>query len=353
MTPSLRLALILVTTGLALGLSAGTASAGRLVATGHDSDHHCGREAQRQCHFFKVALEYVRAGAPDPSKPVLVLDRGALDVSLSLDRIYGPGVVPRTVIEPRSAAFTRAPITTALYSAVIVASSRGYADATPQDLNEFRSTPDSDAINRRARDLRGFFDSGGGIFVNSGNAHGDGPGDPYYAFLPITVRSGRVTEPFRLTPNGSALGFLPEDVTCCPTHNTFESPSLDSALRPVDTDAAGRIVTVFANTPRFSLIGDPPLTRATIRRIAAGLPSARRCIRRRRITIRIPKPRRLRYSRASVYVNGKRVKRLRGRRITRPFKITLRGSRTRVKVVILTTGKRKITIRRTYRRCRR
>jgi hypothetical protein len=48
-----------------------TPSAGRLIATGHDADQHCGRAdavtgAHEQCHFFEVAVNYVRAGAPDP-----------------------------------------------------------------------------------------------------------------------------------------------------------------------------------------------------------------------------------------------------------------------------------------------
>jgi len=45
--------------------------------------------AHEQCLFFAVAVNYVRGGAPDPSKPVLVLDRGPLDVVTSLNRVYG------------------------------------------------------------------------------------------------------------------------------------------------------------------------------------------------------------------------------------------------------------------------
>jgi hypothetical protein len=354
---NLRVAFVLATTASIIGLSVETASAGRLMASGHDSDSHCGRvsnepDAHQQCHFFKVAFEWVRAGAPDRSKPVLVLDRGALDVVTSLDRIYGAGVIPRRVIDPRSAAFRSAPINTGIYSAVIVASSKALRfDETAPDLDEVDSTPDSDAIKARAGDLRAFFDAGGGIFLNSGGRHGDSPADPYYALLPITVRPARVTYPFTVTAIGRAMGFLPADVNCCPTHNTFERPSAASALHAVDTDAAGRIVTLFGNAPRFSQLGEPPITRPVARRIASNVPSSRGCIRGRRVTIRLRRPRGIRFSRAGVYVNGKRVKRLRGRRVTRPFRITLRAKRSRVRIVIITTGKRKIVIRRTYRRC--
>src|SRR3954454_13283355 len=112
--------------GLGFVAFPGAASAGRVFATGHDADHHCGRGgtgfAHLQCNFFRVGVDYVRAGAPDPAKPVLVLDRGELDVVSSLDRVYGPGAVPRTVVDPRSDAFPSTAITTSQFSAVIVAS---------------------------------------------------------------------------------------------------------------------------------------------------------------------------------------------------------------------------------------
>jgi hypothetical protein len=327
-----------------------------LVASGHDSDHHCGRAAPNepdQCHFFRTALDYVRGGAPDPRKPVLVLDRAFLDVPSSLDRVYGPNVVPRTVIDPRSSAFMTAPITTDLYSAVVIASSRGRPeDKSQQDLNEVTSTPDSDAINARAGDLRAFFDSGGGIFANAGYVHGDDPGDPYYGFLPITVRSAQVTRPFALTDPGRALGFLDKDVKCCPTHNTFEQPSSFSALGAIDTDGVGHRVTLFADAPSFASLGEPPIGPATAQEVARGVGSSKRCRRRRSVRIRLHRSRHRHFSTAVVYVNGKRARRFRGERITRPFRVRLRGNRTRVRIVIVTTGKRKLTIRRTYHRCK-
>lgn len=334
-----------------------TASAGRLVATGHDADHHCGRgtvdEPVKQCGFFRVAVDYARGGAPDASKPVLVLDRGSLDVVDALDRVYGEGAVPRVVLDPRSSAFRNAAINTSLYSAVIVASSGGDPkDPAAQDLNEVGSTPDSDAINARAGDLRAFFADGGGIYVNSGGVHGDGPNDPYYAFLPITVEPAKVTYPFALTDTGRSLGLINADVNCCATHNTFGTPSAESALRAVDTDAAGRVVTLVADTPRFSSLADPPITPEVVQEVTQKVPASSKCIRGRTVTLRLKRPRTVRFSTATVFVNGKRVKQLTGRRITRPIRLRLaRTGRTRVKVVVVTTGKRKLTVRRTYRRC--
>jgi hypothetical protein len=357
-TAGRRLAVLAV--GALMLVAPATASAGRLIATGHDTDHHCGRvDAEvrhRQCHFFQVALEYLRAGAPDPAKPVLVLDRGQLDVVTSLDRIYGPGVVPRVVLDPRSAEFAQAAITTDLYSAIVVASSRGdKADPTPQDLNEIDSAPDSEAINRRAADLRAFFDAGGGIFVNSGSTHGDSAGDPYYAFLPVTVQGANATPPFQLTDVGRGLGLVEDDVTCCQTHNVFDPPSPESALQPIDVDAGGKIASVVASTQKFSAIEEPPVTQAVVQETAKDLPpstASDKCSWVTSVKLRLRRPRKVRFSSATVYVNNRRVKRLKGAAITRPIKVRLpRVGANRVKVTIITTGKRKITIRRTYRRC--
>src|SRR4051794_8222280 len=91
-------------------LPAASASAGRLLVTGHDSDLHCGQQGA-QCHFVEVATDYVRGAAPDPSKPVLVLDRDDLDFDAALDNAFGPGTVPRVIMDPRSPEFAAEPLT--------------------------------------------------------------------------------------------------------------------------------------------------------------------------------------------------------------------------------------------------
>src|SRR5689334_2388352 len=95
--PGRRL-LVLSALAVVLGLvPAAPAMAGRLVATGHDADLHC--SGGSQCGYVKAAVNWIRAAAPDPAKPVLVLDNGSL-VGQALDRAFGPGVVPRTVVDP-------------------------------------------------------------------------------------------------------------------------------------------------------------------------------------------------------------------------------------------------------------
>src|SRR5689334_3350939 len=139
-----RGALLAVLASLAL---ASPASAGRLVESGHDFDLHCA-DQNEQCHFVKVAVSYVREGAPNPNKPVLVLDRLDLDMQRAIDKAFGNGVVPMVVIEPRSVAFTNAVIDTAHWSAIVVASDLNCGGC---DLNDAPSggvavTLDSTAI---------------------------------------------------------------------------------------------------------------------------------------------------------------------------------------------------------------
>jgi hypothetical protein len=232
----------LVTVGLALTLAAlllpaSTASAGRVIASGHDADLHC--TGMQQCGFVRAAVQYVRAGAPKPSLPVLILDRLDLDVVTALDNAFGPGVVPREVVDPRSPQFFATSITTSRYSALVIASDITCGGC---DLNEPDSTPDSNAINARSAEIASFFNAGGGIYAGSGAGHGDGDPatgpDTYYSFLPFTVAGIPVSRPFCLTPVGIGLGLedqiCPEpgrrngsrdDINCCTAHNSFLEPA--------------------------------------------------------------------------------------------------------------------------------
>jgi hypothetical protein len=230
-------------------LAPGSASAGRLLVTGHDADLHC--SGGQQCHYVRQAVSYVRAGAPDPSKPVLVLDRLDLDFVVALDSAFGAGAVPRVVMDPRSPQFASAPLTTSRYSAILIASDINCGGC---DLNEFSSTPDSDAITARRSDIAAFFNAGGGVYANSGATHGDGEAstgaDNYYSFLPLPVGGTPVAPPFCLTPIGASLGIedpngcpdatrrsgTNDDINCCATHNSFTEPPSGSALQVAERD---------------------------------------------------------------------------------------------------------------------
>ena len=68
------------------------------------------------------------------------------------------------------------------------------------------STADSAALIARKDDIATFFNQGGGIFAFAGDSNGDDPADPYYQFVPIGIGGKQVASPFRLTPEGQALG---------------------------------------------------------------------------------------------------------------------------------------------------
>ena len=252
---------LLALIGAFVALPTAPAFAGRLLVTGHDADLHC--SGQEQCHFVEVATRYVRGGAPDPSKPVLVLDRLGLAFPTALNNAFGANGIPRVVMDPRSPEFAREPLTTDRYSAILVASDVTCGGC---DLNEFDSTPDSDAINARKADIEAFFNAGGGIFANSGASHGDGDPqsgpDTYYSFLPLPAAGRQVQPPFCLTDEGKALGFedpivdggcpdvtkrngTRDDINCCATHNSFQEPPSGSRLRVAERDASGAPETLF------------------------------------------------------------------------------------------------------------
>ncbi len=238
-----------------LAIPSSPAFAGRLLATGHDADFHCG-DHDLQCHYFEVAVRYVRGGAMNPSLPVLILDRGdTLHAELALDKAFPPaGSVPRLVVDPRSQAFKDLVLDPMKFSAIVIASDTTCGGC---DLNEDDSTPDSDAINARAADFAAFFNGGGGIFALAGADHGDGTAadDVYYNFLPIPVGGAPVQGPFTLTPAGIALGFenpaqgvgTNNDINCfCQTHNSFTLPGAGSAIQVAELDSQGRAETIFA-----------------------------------------------------------------------------------------------------------
>jgi hypothetical protein len=230
--------------------------AGNFLATGHDIDDHSTTGGQE--HFLEVATNFVRAGAPDPTKPVLAVECSGL-VSSGLDAAFGAGVVPRQSVCPSAdpAAFNALALTTANYSAILVGSSCGDAiNLTSDCADAGGSLPDSDLINARAGDIASYFNAGGGILAMSGenNADGDpnsGP-DTYYDFVPIGVAGVATNPPYCLTADGISLGFedqscpdpafhngTRDDINCCPTHNSFAEPPSGSALKVTERDSLG------------------------------------------------------------------------------------------------------------------
>lgn len=357
----LRRCLLGVLLALAV-LPAGTASAGRLVATGHDADDHCSFN-EPQCQFFRTAVAYVRAGAPDPGRPVLVF--ACTDkVERALTNAFGAGAVAATRMCPTTdPGFASAPINTSTYSALIVGS-------TSDSINTTGSPADSQAIEGRKNDIAAFFNAGGGIFALAGDQFGDGDPangvDAYYNFIPLPAVGKKVVSPFRLTAEGQGLGFEDQAngigaanaINCCPTHNSFQEPPSGSALKVAERDSSVPPApeTLFADGQISGGGIVPPGTSPTPPAFGPGgvvvAPSNKRCVSRRKFRIRLRQPRRAKLVGATVKVNGRTVATRRGRRVTAP--VDLRGlprGRFTVSITILLDDGRIIRGTRRYRTC--
>jgi hypothetical protein len=225
-----------------LCLASFDANAGNLWLTGHDMDFHCTGGAG--CNTFGIALNFVRQGAPTKTKPILVLDEGtqvataaAQAATTARNTVEGAGVAfPLTVVNPTSPAFATTVISTANFSAVVIASDStcGGCDNTVASIT---------AINARSAELQAFFSAGGGILYNAGASNRA----TYYASVPIPATGVAVSPPFTIQPPGATLGMLVADANCCATHNSFAIPSPGSQLIVAETDSAGSAETLFVN----------------------------------------------------------------------------------------------------------
>ena len=215
------------------------ASAGRLVLVGADIDNHCGQYGA-MCRYLARTTAYVRAGAPTPALPVLVLERpsGNLARGLALSRAFGGADVPVVAVDPGGPRFAALPLDPARYSAIVVGSDDHCGVGRGGDcgtLNEDAGTGDSEAILRRAADIAAFVDAGGGVLALSAGAHGDGRptggAEVYYATLPTPPLRQAVRGPFALGPLAAAVGVTDGRVPgtsdelncarCSSTHNAF------------------------------------------------------------------------------------------------------------------------------------
>ena len=326
--------------------------AGRLIATGHDADSHCsGADGAGQCHFVAVAVNYVRGGAPAPSRQMLLLDCSAGgNVARAVANAGIAGAHQTVCPSANLAAFNGLRLTTATYSALVVGSS---SDAL--------SLTDTAAINARKADIAAFFNQGGGILAFAGDFNGDDPADPYYQFIPIGVGGKSVAAPFRLTPQGQGLGFQDsvngigtnDDINCCPTHNSFQEPPPGSALQVAERDSS------VPPAPE-TLFADGTISGGTIVKKppgVIGLPSNKKCVSRRKFRIRIRQPGGIKIQYALVFLNGKKVRVLTRRVFQRKRKvanINLRGlprGRFTVRIVVLTTEGKTLRGTRKYRTC--
>jgi hypothetical protein len=126
-----------------------------------------------------------------------------------------------------------------LFSAIIVASDITCGGCDNND--DYLITPDSDAINARASDIKTFYNAGGGILALAGADNLD----VFYNFLPISATGTTVTPPFTLSSVGLSLGLIDNgsgsntDDNCCVTHNSFQPPNPLGQYQVAENDNAG------------------------------------------------------------------------------------------------------------------
>jgi hypothetical protein len=199
-----------------------SASAGRLIVTGHDADRRCAQLGQ-QCRFLRASISYVRQTAPRAKRPVLVLDRAALQLANSIrQRAWASGSLARAsatpppikVVDPRSSAFRRMTIDVKRFSAIAIASDSSCGGC---DLE----TPDSDGIWWRRNAIQKFLNQGGGIYVGAGGTDAAA----YYRFMPVPKAGPASEGPFQATPYGKEIGFKDSDLAGA-VANTFETPDV-------------------------------------------------------------------------------------------------------------------------------
>lgn len=250
----------LVSVALA-ALFASSASAGsRELVNGFDNEYHCSNENDPSfgsCQYFNTMIPWIRGGAPDPTKPVLVLDRdgttdpdcsgqcngsrdpAVIELDYSLDLAFGAGVLNKQVVDPRSPEFAALPLDTAHYSAIVVASDVNCGGC---DLNNLVAQPDSDALAARKADILNFFRNGGGVMAFSGGGVEEvitagtrgGSGtlarcNHYYDFLPLAAFCDAGSGSVLTTPAGQGIGL--QDSFYESSHNAFQPPAADSPLQ--------------------------------------------------------------------------------------------------------------------------
>jgi hypothetical protein len=145
---------IVLAAGLALGGTGTDAKAGNLWLTGHDADYHCATK-DNQCNHFGVALDFARRGAPDPTKPLLFLDKPAKSQQSGLigaagqaaaraaNSVEGRGKEFRFVlVDPSDPSFATLPLLTQDYSAIVIASDEtcGGCDLNVGDTSDSEAT---------------------------------------------------------------------------------------------------------------------------------------------------------------------------------------------------------------------
>ncbi len=215
----------------------GTASAGNIFLTGHDTDLHAYYGSAAAITALAADVAFVKNGS---ALPILTLDAG-IQLTTALTAL---GI---SFVNKAPTAVTNADFNPALYSAFAVASinSCGGCDNSPAD---------NAAIATHLAAISAFVTAGGGVLGFAG------AGDPNaYAYVPTAASNGGGNPPsfgFVETLAGTAAGLVAENGD--PTHNYFSTPGTGglSALFQAAEVNGTSIVSVFIKDASIGCVGD-------------------------------------------------------------------------------------------------
>jgi hypothetical protein len=162
------------------------------------------------------------------------------------------------------------------------------------------------------------------------------PADPFWRGDCDTQRCGNIGDfvDVEITPDGTPVAAL---VDSCPTDGGKTCTGFDVHL-PRGEAVMGQ------------LVGGPPLVGTIAEQTPAVTLPGSACSG-KRLRVKLVRPKRGRIAGAEVFVNGRRVKRLRGRRIPRSVVVRLPAGEAVVRVVVRSTSGRRVVRKRTYRTC--
>lgn len=192
-----------------LSAAATSASAGSIFLTGHDVDLH-----DNQNGFSTVILDYLR-GAGTPSE----IARPAYRVGFLTGNSGVADNPPGFTVDRRTvSSFADASAFGAWLSGLNALEVASHVSCGGCSLTD----ADSARLNSWAPQVTSFFNAGGDIWANTSGTSGT-----YYGFLPPSAAaSGPAisgSSGFTATPEGVAIGILPDMINGFQTHNRFTS----------------------------------------------------------------------------------------------------------------------------------
>jgi hypothetical protein len=291
------------------------------------------------CSFIPTTPEDVppsTTAVPSPAANAAGWNRG--DVTVTLHAVDGP--------PPQGSGIER------ILTILTGASDETVASAGPDGVRTITAEK-ATTVNYRARDNSGNEETNKALTVKIDRT------PPVITLTDAPGEGQTVTAGTAVAPRVACTDAVSGAASCTGLEPIDTSSSGPRTIRLAATDIAGNSATlerhfVIVAAPAPAPTPTPAPTVAALPSFAqvVVLPSARKCVSRRRFRIRLRTPRGEAVVKATVLVNGRRVKVVRGSRLRAP--VDLRGlpkGRFTVKITLTTASGRTVTGSRRYRTC--